>query len=79
MAGNYSKQRAICKHDNVYECLLTRMVPSFQSLMLPCLADSVNVRQEHLTAFSRMVSSWNVVPEEQEELPPLLDVLMGEL
>lgn len=48
--------------------------------MLPCLADPMDVRQEHLTAFSKVVSSVNVVPEVQEELPPLLEVLRtGEL
>lgn len=40
----------------------------------------INVKQEHLTAFSRIVSSMNVFPEVPEELPPLLDVLLeGEL
>lgn len=40
----------------------------------------MNVKQEHLTAFSRIISSMNVFPEVQEELPPLSDVLhAGEL
>lgn len=48
--------------------------------MLPCVVDSMNAKQEHLTAFSKIVSSMNVFPEVQEELPPLSDVLhAGEL
>lgn len=43
--------------------------------MLPCVVDSMNVKQEYLTAFSKIVSSMNVFPEVQEELPPLSDVL----
>lgn len=35
----------------------------------------MNLKQEHPTAVSRICSLMNVVPEVQEELPSLLDVL----
>lgn len=58
----------------------TLLVLSLQFLMLPCLADSLNGKQERLTAFSKTLSRLKAFPEVQEELPPLLDVLhTGEL
>lgn len=46
-----------------------------QSLLLPVVVDTLNLSQDNCTDFSSICGRMNIVPEQLDEQPPVLDVL----